>query len=72
MKIKIFIKPNSKVNEVIPQNDGTYIVRVAAPAVEGKANTKLLEVLSMHFKKTKSSFVITSGLKSRNKIIEIL
>jgi uncharacterized protein len=71
MKIKIFIKPNAKKNEVLPQSDGSYIVRVAAPAVEGKANAKLIEVLAEHFGKPKSSVVLAVGTRSKNKIIEI-
>jgi uncharacterized protein len=72
MKIKVFIKPNAKENEVLPQSDGSYIVRVAAPAVDGKANAKLVEVLAEHFGKSKSSVVLTVGTRGRNKIIEII
>jgi len=72
MKIKVFIKPNAKKNEVLLQSDGSYIVRVAAPAVDGKANAKLIEVLAGHFGKPKSSIVLTIGARGRNKIIEII
>jgi uncharacterized protein len=72
MKIKVYIKPNAKKNEVLPQPDGSYIVRVNAPAVDGKANAQLIEVLAGHFKKSKSSVVLTVGARSRNKIVEIL
>ncbi|HVN48310.1 MAG TPA: DUF167 domain-containing protein [Bacteroidota bacterium] len=72
MKIKVFIKPNAKKNEVLLQSNGTYIVRVAAPAVDGKANAKLIEVLAEHFGKPKSSVVLTVGTRGRNKILEIL
>jgi uncharacterized protein len=71
MKIKVFIKPNAKKNEVLPQPDGSYIVRVAAPAVDGKANAKLIEVLAGYFGKSKSSVMLTVGTRGRNKIIEI-
>lgn len=72
MKIKVFVKPNSKKNEVLPQPDGTYIVRVAAPAVDGKANAKLIEVLAEHFGKSKSSVIVAVGTRGRNKIVDIL
>jgi uncharacterized protein (TIGR00251 family) len=72
MKFKITVKPNAKKNEVLPQSDGTYIVRVAAPAVDGKANAKLVEVLAEHFGKSKSSVVLIVGTRGRNKIIEII
>ncbi len=71
MKIKIFVKPNSKKNEVLLQTDGTYVVRVAAPAVDGKANAKLIEVLAEYFGKSKSSVVLAVGTRGKNKIVEI-
>ena len=47
------------------------MVKVNAPAKEGKANKKLVEILSKHFSKPKSSIRIVKGLTSKNKVIEI-
>jgi len=49
----------------------TLRVKVAAPPIEGKANKELINILSKHFKVSKSKISIIGGEKSRNKIVEI-
>ena len=71
MKIKITVKPNSRRNEVAKAADGSIIVRVNAPPIEGKANEKVIELLSEYFDKPKRCFSIMTGFKRRDKIIEI-
>jgi uncharacterized protein len=71
MKIKIIVKPNARKNEVIRSVDGTLVIRVAVPPIEGKANEEVIEVLSEYFNKPKRSISIISGFKGRNKIIEV-
>jgi uncharacterized protein len=71
MKLKITVKPNSKVNEVVRAEDGSLTVRVSVPPVEGKANKRVIELLSEYFHKPKSSITISSGLRGKHKYIEI-
>lgn len=72
MIIKVKIIPASSKNDVEKQEDGSYRVYVTSPAVEGKANTHLIKLLSKFFKVPKSRFEITKGLKSRLKTITIV
>ncbi|MGD0037251.1 MAG: DUF167 domain-containing protein [Bacteroidota bacterium] len=71
MKFKIIVKPNAKRNEVTKTVEGTLVVRVAVPPIEGRANEKVIEVLSEYLNKPKRSISIVSGFKGKNKIIEI-
>jgi len=71
MKYKISVKPNAKKNEVIRCDDGTLIIRVSVPPTEGKANEKVIEVLSDYFKKPKRSISIIFGFKGKKKIVEV-
>jgi uncharacterized protein len=71
MKFKILVKPNSRVEEVIKGEDGILTVRVSVPPVEGKANKRVIELLSAYFQKPKSSIAITAGLRGKHKFIEI-
>jgi uncharacterized protein len=71
MKYKITVKPNAKKNEVTCSDDGTLIIRVAVPPIEGKANEKVIEVLSDYFNKPKRSISIKYGFRGKNKIIEV-
>jgi hypothetical protein len=71
MKYKITVKPNARRNEIAQCDDGTLIIRVTVPPFEGKANEKVIEVLSEYFNKPKRSISIVYGFKGRNKIIEV-
>ena len=71
MRYKITVKPNARKNEILRGDNGTLVIRVAVPPIEGKANDKVIEVLSEFFNKPKRSISIISGFKGRNKIIEV-
>jgi hypothetical protein len=71
MKYKITVKSNARKNEVIRSEDGTLTVRVTVPPIEGRANEKVIEVLSEYFNKPRTSISISSGFKGKHKIIEI-
>ena len=71
MKISVRIKPNAKVDSVEKNPDGEYLVRVKAPAKEGKANEALVKTLGRYFHIPKSRVSIISGLGSKNKIVEL-
>ena len=71
MKISIRVIPNSKTEEVVAEGD-RFLVRVKEPAKEGKANRAVVRLLAEHFKVAKGSVVLVSGLKSRNKVVNVL
>ena len=70
MKISVRVKPNMK-EEKVERVDDVFTVYVKEPAKEGKANRAVIELLSEYFKVPKSKIVILSGMKSKQKIIEI-
>lgn len=70
MIIKIKVIPKAK-KEKIEEIEGVLKVYLTAPAQEGKANKKLIEVLAEYFKIKKYNLQIIRGLKSRDKTIEI-
>ena len=51
--------------------DGTLKVWLRAEAKEGKANKALIELLADYYEVSKSLVRIVSGLKVKNKIVEI-
>ena len=71
MRISVRVKPNARKDLVVPQDDGSFIVFVNAPAVDGRANERLVEVLAEYFKKRRREISIVSGPASRLKLIEI-
>ena len=70
MKIEIKVIPGAKKN-AITQEEGRWKVHLSAPAVDGKANRALVDLLAEHFRVRKSQIEITKGLKSRHKTISI-
>jgi len=71
MKIQVKVKVNSRTEEV-SQEDNIFTVKVNKPPREGKANQTVIELLAKHFEVPKSQVRILSGIKSKNKIIEIV
>lgn len=74
MRYSIRVVPNAKKPEVLVMDKaGTALkVKVDAKPEAGKANARLIEILSEHFSIPKNRIVLVSGVKSRDKIIEIL
>jgi len=70
MKIIINVKPNSFEDSVEKKEDGSFIVRVKERAQDGKANEKVIRLLSKHFRVSASEVKI-KNFKSRRKIVEI-
>ncbi len=71
MKVSVRVTANSRKPRVLAESDSALKVWVDAPALDGRANKRLVEILSDHYDRPKSCFSIVSGLKHRNKIVEI-
>lgn len=71
MKIQIQVKPNSKSEEIIEEGGG-FIVRVKEPPVEGKANRAVIRLMAKHLGIPENRLRISSGFRSKVKVIEIL
>lgn len=72
MKYIIHARPNKKPSkvEVIGQNE--LRVDIDAPAVDNKANSRLIEILAEYLNLPKSSLNLKIGAKGRLKILEIV
>ena len=68
MIIEVRVKPGSKKGPLVqPGLDGSLLVFVREPAVDGKANQAVTKLLSEYYKVSKSRVKIISGLTSRQK-----
>lgn len=72
MKVTIIAHPNSKKPRVEKDLLETIHVYVSEPPLEGKANNAIRESLAKYFGIKKSSVLLISGEKSKNKVFEIL
>lgn len=70
MILSLKVKPNSRQNGV-KRDGGMLVVRIHAPAQEGKANQALVVFLATALRIPKSRIRIISGLASPFKRIEL-
>jgi uncharacterized protein (TIGR00251 family) len=67
MKITVQVKPNAKKEAVERLEDGSYLVRVNAPPIEGRANTRVIELLAGFLNVPKSRITLVAGQKGKRK-----
>jgi len=71
VRVRVFVKPNSKRDSVSDEGD-LLVVSVTDPPREGRANKKVVELLAKYFGVKKSQVRIVSGHRSKEKIVEVL
>ena len=71
MLVQVRVTTNAKTPSVRETGENALEVRVDAKAVDGRANKRLLNILSEHYKVPRSSLTILRGARSRDKIVEI-
>ncbi len=71
MILDLHVQPGASRSEFAGRHGDRIKVRLAARAVDGKANEALIEFLASHYGVARRSVRILSGLKSRQKRVEI-
>jgi hypothetical protein len=69
--LKLRIVPNAKRDEVVGEYGDAVKIKVAAPAVEGKANAALLEFVAERLGVPTRALSLVAGEKSRDKLIAV-
>jgi uncharacterized protein (TIGR00251 family) len=70
-KFKIIVKTNAKENTIVgyDKEKEAYLIDIKAKPEDNKANLEIIKFLSKSLKKR---VIIKSGLKSKEKIIEVI
>ena len=71
MILNLHVQPGARKSEFAGEHGGRMKLRLAAPAVDGKANDALVEFLAGYFGVPKRNVRIAAGLKSRQKRVVI-
>ena len=72
VKVSVRVKPGSKKGPFVQTAlDGSLLVHVREPAVEGKANQAVIRLLAKHFGVSKRDVRLVSGHKSKVKFFEL-
>ena len=70
MKIRVDVKPNSKVPGIQSVEDH-LVVRVKEPPSEGKANAAVLKAVAAYYRVAPSDVRMVAGHSSRRKVLEV-
>ena len=69
--LRFHIVPNAQQNKVVGEHGSAIKIKLAAPAVEGKANAALRSFLAEQLEIPERAIALERGHKSREKIIRI-
>jgi uncharacterized protein (TIGR00251 family) len=70
-KIPVRVQARAQRDELVAIREGVLVVRVAAPALDGRANRRLCRVLAKHLGVARSRVIIIHGQHSRDKLVEV-
>lgn len=71
LTLTLHVQPGAKRTEVIGLHGDALKIKVAAAAVEGQANTRLLDFLRHAFNVPSSRITLKHGEHARRKVVEI-
>lgn len=69
--IRVKVKARSRESSLTQTADGTWLARVKAPPIDGKANDELIALVAQHFGCDKQAVSIKSGKSGRVKFLRI-
>ena len=71
LRIKLKVITRAKKEELQKLSEDSYKIKVLSPAEKGKANKRIIELLSKEFGVRKRDIKIVSGETTNRKIIEM-
>ena len=71
MILNVHVQPGARRSEFAGQHGERIKIRLAAPAMENRANEALVEFLAAHYRVPKRNVRIAAGLRSRDKRVVI-
>jgi uncharacterized protein (TIGR00251 family) len=64
-------QPGARREEIVGMRDGALVVRVRAPAVEGRANEALCRLIAERLGVRRSRVTVIRGERSREKLVRV-
>lgn len=71
-RIRVRVIPNARKTAFEGFRDGELLLRLNAPALEGRANKAAVDFIAGFFALPRSAVVLVSGEKSRHKMFELI
>ena len=70
-RLRLRVVPNARRNEIAGAHGEAIRIKIAAPALDGRANDALLDFLAESLRVSRRAVHLAQGPKSRDKIVEI-
>jgi uncharacterized protein (TIGR00251 family) len=70
-RLAVRVQPGSSSEQIGPFRDGVLVVRVSAPALEGRANRAVCRLLAKRIGVPRSAVAVIRGERSRDKLIAV-
>jgi uncharacterized protein len=70
-RLSVRVQPRARRNEIGGERDGSLLVRVTAPPVEGKANDAVRRLIAKRLGIAPGRVSVVRGASSRDKLVEI-
>lgn len=67
--IKVKVRPSARSSFLEEQDDGTFLARLRAPPVDGKANAELVALVARRFGVSRAAVTVKAGAGARLKLI---
>lgn len=71
IRLTLHVQPGAKKTEACGEHGEALKIRLAAPPVDGKANSALVAWLADRFDLPRRDVVLCSGEKNRHKLVEL-
>jgi uncharacterized protein YggU (UPF0235/DUF167 family) len=69
--IQVKVKPNARASVLEQQADGTWLAKLKAQPIDGKANEELICLIAEAFGLRKAQVTIKSGASGRMKLVQL-
>ena len=69
--LQVKVKPRARQSSLEQMPDGSWVAKLKAPPVDGKANKELVELVAGRFRCPKSAVVIKAGAGGRMKLVKV-
>jgi len=69
--LRIKVKPNARTSSLEQLADGTWLARLKAPPVDGKANAELIALVAARFRCARNSVELKAGAAGRTKLLTV-